>query len=386
MTVEFYDLGQRLYAASIGRPVLRVASALFTLTASAMFVQTAVDDRNVSAQISTGSTPPVEASGEDILDALAAVGAQFADRSMAQLVVTDHASLKALVQVAREHPRHEAAAVAGWWADRAGYPGTSAVVELIGHSRLRYVSGSAPDSERCEQHWRDSFALAAGTAGMMQWAARLSCGDRMPVLTPVWDDDQRSFATAARNFAMGRDWSTNDSAPDAAIRLRQRCDTADTWQAALLSDRLWRHRATHTGHVCGGEVIDTGRTGFAIACERMDSRLKPGTAICGWSGGVDSYDRATTFHGEIGEADASGGALTLTVRGVRADQLPAVGLWATVMPALPDERRVRSGQYKYRQKQFSPESWLASGRKPGLTRRDVPLDVLIAAAEREGEQ
>ncbi|OHU47414.1 hypothetical protein BKG82_27805 [Mycobacteroides chelonae] len=383
--MEFYDLGQRLYSASIGRPVLRVASALFTLTASAVFVQTSVDEDIISAQIATGSASPVEASGADILDALAGAGAHFRSGSMAQLVVADYASLRALVQVARQHPMHEAAAVTGWWGDRTGYPGTSAVIDLMTHSRQRYITGAAPDSERCQQHWRDSFALPAGTEGMLQWATRLSCGDRMPVLTPIWDDDQRSFAVAAKNFGAGRDWSGSDSAPDAAVRLRQRCDTADAWQAALLSDRLWRHRATHTGHVCGGEVIDTGRTGFSIACERMDSRLKAGTAVCGWSGGVDSYDRATTFHGEIAEADASGGALTLTVRGVRAEQRPAVGLWVTVMPAMPDDRRVRSGQYKYGQKQFSPESWLASGRKPGLTRRDVPLDVLIAAAEREAE-
>lgn len=385
MTVEFYDLGQRLYSASVGRPILRVASALFTLTASAIFAQTTVDENTISAQITTGGgASPIEAQGADILDVLARAGAQFTNRSMAQLVVADSSSLRALVQVARARSTHEAAAVTGWWADRAGYPGTSAVIDLMAHSRQRYITGSAPEGERCEQHWRDSFALASGTEGMLQWATRLSCGDRMPVLTPIWDDDQRSFAAASKNYAAGRDWSNSDSAPDAAVRLRQRCDTADTWQAALLSDRLWRHRATHTGHVCGGEVIDTGRTGFAIACERMDSRLRAGTAICGWSGGVDSYDRATTFHGEIAEADASGGALTLTVRGVRADQRPSIGLWATVMPSMPDERRVRSGQYKYGKKQFSPESWLASGRKPGLTRRDVPLDVLIAAAEREG--
>jgi len=38
MTVEFFDLARRLYAASTGKPVLQVAAALFTVTTEAIFV------------------------------------------------------------------------------------------------------------------------------------------------------------------------------------------------------------------------------------------------------------------------------------------------------------------------------------------------------------
>jgi len=39
MTVEFYDLAQRLYAARMGRLVLRVAAALFSLRPDAITVE-----------------------------------------------------------------------------------------------------------------------------------------------------------------------------------------------------------------------------------------------------------------------------------------------------------------------------------------------------------
>lgn len=387
MTVEFFDLGQRLHAAHVGHPVLRIAASLFRLHAHPIMLQANVDDDgNVHAAIGTATGAVERVSGAAVLDSLTKAGAGFGDRATVQLIVPTAASLTALSQIAREHSSHEASAVIGWACDRAGYPGTSAVVNLLAVSRQRYITGGAPEAERTEDGWRAAFGLPEGIGGLAQWAVRLADGDLLPALLQIGEDDQYSFGLAAKQFAAGRDWSKSDAAPVAAVSLRQRCDTADLWSAALLTDRLWRHRATHTGHVCGGEVVESARTGFTMVCERMDSRLKSGTAICGWPGGTDSYNRATTFHGEIGDADAAGGALRLTVRGVRAEHRPPVGHWATVMSAAPDQRVVRSGQFKYRQKQFTPDSWMASGRKPGLARRDAPLDVLIAAAEREGRE
>ena len=43
MTVEFYDLAQRLYAAHVGHPVLRVAQPLFTLSPRAVLVEACRD-------------------------------------------------------------------------------------------------------------------------------------------------------------------------------------------------------------------------------------------------------------------------------------------------------------------------------------------------------
>ena len=53
------------------------------------------------------------------------------------------------------------------------------------------------------------------------------------------------------------------------------------------------------------------------------------------------------------------------------------------MPAPPHEPVVRTGQFHYQRLQFGTDSWIAAGKTPGLTQRDVPLDVLLAAAKRE---
>jgi hypothetical protein len=64
-------------------------------------------------------------------------------------------------------------------------------------------------------------------------------------------------------------------------------------------------------------------------------------------------------------------------------QRPNPGQWVTLMPAPPNERTVRMGRSRYRRLLFKGDSWIAAGKTPGVRRRDVPLDVLCAAAETE---
>lgn len=113
----------------------------------------------------------------------------------------------------------------------------------------------------------------------------------------------------AARFEKGYDWTRPEPPPVAAIGLRMRCDTADLWEAALLSDRLWRHRAVHTGHVTGGAVTHaTARS--SPSTPRAWTRLRVRADVVGWIGGVDSYDRATLFYGHVHAAHAVNGALT----------------------------------------------------------------------------
>ncbi|MCV6991787.1 hypothetical protein H7I87_18710 [Mycobacterium timonense] len=390
MTVEFYDLAQRIYAQRSGHPVLRVAGALFVLDPQAIML-TATQTRGVvTASVAVADQPATQVSGMGVLRALAAAGARF-DAPMRQLVVAGASDLTALVGLARAHSgsddpaSREAAAVVGWWADRAGYPGTSAVVDLCAHSRQRYITAAVPAAERSAEHWRSVFAVGEGTAGLWRWAQHLANGTPLTALNQVRADDEYSFKAAAQRHRDGADWAAPDRPPVAAMGLRRRCDTADLWESALLGDRLWRHRAVHTGHVTGGEMVSANRAGFTVRCERMDCRLREGNSVCGWYGGIDSYERSVTFIGEIADTSACQSALLLTVTGVRVESRPGIGQWVSLMPAPPNAPMVRSGQYHYRRLQFGTDSWIAKGKPPGLIRRDVPLDVLISAAEAEGE-
>lgn len=391
MTVEFYDLAQRLHAAQTGKPVLRVAQALFTLTPAAVFVEAHTDEKAVPRATLTrqgGSVKTV--AGSAILRALAQHGAQMdPTEPPTQLVMADATTLSTLAAVARSHHKdtdadlRAASATVGWWIDRAGYPGSNAVINLLTHSRQRFVTGAPPDAERHASHWRSALTAPPRQVGLSTWAQRAGAGIYLDALDPIRDDDAYSFTQACKRFAKGYSWTAPEPPPVAAMGLRARCDTADLWEAALLTDRLWRHRAVHTGHVTGGEVVKTTKATFTVRCPRLDARLRVGSAVRGWCGGLDSYDRSTHFDGDVHEASAHQGALLLTVARVPAELRPAPGQWASLMPAPPNPRTVSMGRSKYRRLQFRADSWIAAGKTPGLRRRDVPLDVLCAAAETE---
>lgn len=389
MTVEFYDLAQRLYAARSGQPVLRVAGALFHLHEDAVAVEAHRDgDELVASLAVVGGGSIVAARGaRDIIAALADAGVSF--NADPQLVVAGGATLGVLVSAARAMHGNsdavlaQAAAVVGWWTDRNDFPGNNAVIDVLAHARQRFITGAPPAAERHPEHWRRAFGAGAGVAGLVQWAQAVSGGELHPQFDVLVEEDQYTMALAARAFTAGTDWTLPDSAPVAAMGLRRRCNAAERWEAVLLADRLWRHRATHTGHVGGGPVVSTTGARFTIACERTDSRLRPGAAIMGWPNGIDDFDRAWPFHAEVDSTEAADGVLYLTITGVRVDSRPAEGTWVSVMPAPPVARRVRSSLWSYGRLQFGTDSWIASGRTPGLSRRDVPLDVVIAAAESE---
>lgn len=392
MTVEFFDLARRLYAAKTGKPVLQVAATLFSVSAEAVFVDARRDDKGKTTftVLPFGGTP-ITSSGVSVLRSLALAGAMMdTRRPPAQLITTDDTVLAALEKIARSAARHDdervrsASAMVGWWVDRAGYPGTNAVVNLLAHTRQRFITGAVPARERNATYWRkDVFGVADGIAGLPQWASKISGGPGLPMLAPIREDDFYSYRSACERFAKGWSWTHTEPAPIAAMGLRARCDTADLWEAALLSDRLWRHRAVHTGHVTGGEVVSSTRASFTISCPRMGSRLRSGSSVVGWSGGVDSYERATLFHGDVQTAEAHDGSLRLTIARVPADQRPSRSSWVTLMPAPPNDRIVRMGRARYRNLLFKGDSWIASGKVPGVRRREVPLDVLCAAAETE---
>ena len=107
MTVEFFDLARRLYAAKTGEPVLQVAAGLFNLTPVAIFVDAHRDAKGkVSFTVLRRGGKPVTARGVDALRALAAAGAVLdVQRPPAQLITPGAAALAAPEKVAPAAPR-----------------------------------------------------------------------------------------------------------------------------------------------------------------------------------------------------------------------------------------------------------------------------------------
>ena len=121
--------------------------------------------------------------------------------------------------------------------------------------------------------------------------------------------------------------------------MASRCDAADLYDAALLADPLWRARGVHTGFVCHGEAV-TGAGQHAnrvtVRAERLDTRLKAGTAVIGWPGEPMTAmpDAENRFSGEVFATAVEDGALTVTIGGLRkTGYRPAAGETLTVIPA-----------------------------------------------------
>ncbi len=131
MSVEWFDLAQRLYAAETGRPVARLAHTTFVPSASALAVRATVRVGSVSVSAAAFGGGEETACDEAGLALLARLGGTLAADTPAMLLTDDSGTIPALVGLARTHAHHSdpnisgSAAMVGWWADRADHPGTT---------------------------------------------------------------------------------------------------------------------------------------------------------------------------------------------------------------------------------------------------------------------
>lgn len=148
----------------------------------------------------------------------------------------------------------------------------------------------------------------------------------------------------------------------------------------MLADPLYRRRAVHTGHVVTGTADPLGDRlkRCRVTCRRLDARLRPGADVTGWVGTPDST--AAPFSAAVSAAEVAHGNLVLTLTGLTGAG-PATGDQVTLHNAPPNPHRQRSGRKAYRALYAARRSCLTTGRTPTPTRRDVPLDVLVAGAD-----
>ncbi|MFV8141878.1 hypothetical protein ACNQR7_30310 [Mycolicibacterium senegalense] len=277
-------------------------------------------------------------------------------------------------------------ALAGWWVERAAHPGTTAVANVLAISRQRFVLGVTPGADHAAV-WRRALAVPAGLGGLHAWHRAVTGGPVLPGLDALREDDDWLLGIHQECLSEGRSWDRAETLHLAAARLASRCDAADLYDAALLGDPLWRARGVHTGFVCHGEaVIGAGPQGkrVTIRADRLDTRLKPGTAVVGWPGAPMSVmpETGNRFSGEVFATSVTeDGALMVTIGGLRRGYRPAAGERVTVMPAPPSISTIRSRRIALARLYKRRFSWLSQGVTPTAARRPVPLAVMIAAAD-----
>lgn len=280
-------------------------------------------------------------------------------------------------------------ALAGWWVERAAHPGTTAVTDVLAATRQRFMIGVAPGADHAGL-WRRALGIPAGLAGLHTWHRVVTAGPVLAGLESLREDDDWHWARHQEAVTEQRSWDRPENLQLAAARLASRCDAADLYAAALLTDPLWRARGVYNGYVLNGEVITgAGAVGnrVMVTAERLDTRLKTGAQVIGWPGDpmADMPEvGGNRFSGEVYETAVRDGALLVTIGGLgRTGYRPGAGEKLTVIPAPPSVSTIRSRRMAVSRLYRRRFSWLSQGTTPATTRRPVPLAVLIAAADEE---
>ncbi|AYE99518.1 hypothetical protein C0J29_31620 (plasmid) [Mycobacterium paragordonae] len=403
MSGVLFDLGLRVRARQWGAPVPR----LLHNPSPSRLVRVAVAARLRGRGTRVWAMGPDalvhSGTGAAGLAALArAAGCADGDlRGGATALVDNAGTLRVLAALAAAHADPSRCAdlataagssLAGWWAERSAHPGTSAVTDLLVSSRQQMVLGVRPGEDTAGL-WRQALGVCDdGLGGFGAWWSVLASAPTLPGLELQVADDDWLLGVHQDALRQRRSWDMGESLSLAAARLRTRCDATELYEAALLGDPMWRARGVHTGHVCHGVVVTgakdgTGAGPVMVASQRLDTRLKPGSAVWGWPGDpiTERPPADAVFAGEVAATAVVDGELRISIGGLRrSGYRPAAGETVTVLGAPPNPATIRSGRVVRSRLYKRRFSWLSQGHKPVASRRDVPLAVLIAAADELG--
>jgi len=394
VSCALFDLGQRLRAATLTRPVARstFAPVLPPIDPLAITLAGAGDATLLRAADSTGVST---GTGPGALSALAELGVSLSPE-FRTLVVPDRDTLSRLVDLASAtdpaSPTAASAAVVGWWSQRADHPGTGAVLNVTVACSARWVLGVPPDDERKMSTWRTWLGVTDdGPRGLLELAAVVSAGQTLPGLETFKEEDQRSwdsFTARVSDPKSSWDWRMRDSRREAALGLATRCDAAELYESLRLGDPLVATRESFSGTVVSGVVtFVSARTLIEVTLDHLACRLRDRAdieAFPGYPRDVPAADgRGPWLHGRVaGTRVTSDERLIVTIADAIVRPGPArVGQRVTLRPRSVDPRQQRSGRQELHRRYAARRSWLSGGSPPTPLRRDVPLDVVIAAAE-----
>ncbi|MBV9354156.1 MAG: hypothetical protein JO023_01385, partial [Chloroflexi bacterium] len=293
MSVALFDLGQRLHAATLGKPMLRSAYAPVLPPVDPVAVVVTGSGDHILVRASNRSRQTT-ASGPGALQALADLGIST-EAEPRTLVVADRDALSRLLELAlasgpaASNLDSAAAPVVGWWAMRADHPGTGAVLNITSACSARWALGVPPASERDLETWRAWLGVTdRGPQSLLQMAELVSAGTTLPGLDVFAEDDRQSweaFVARLHDPKAPWDWRRRDSRREAALGLATRCDAAELWGSLRLGDPLVAWREAFAGTVVTGTVTALpSRTSLEMDLDGLACRLRDGSTVEGFSG------------------------------------------------------------------------------------------------------
>lgn len=311
---------------------------------------------------------------------------QIATRGEAHrsLIIDTPATLIRLRRIV-DQGRHQpvAAAVLDWWLQRSEHPGSGACYVATSAARARWVTGELTEDQL--DTWARWLALpqtcpAARAHAVVHAAA---AGTTLEGLLDCHTSDSYSWQRLnRRNLTRHHP----ESRRDAAIGLTTRNQAAEHYQSLRLGDPLVAQQAVREGHLTHAVITDLDRAEATVRSTSGACRLRPGAKVQAWAGlaqdaGTAPLALRTAVVTHVGiSADSTHLQIVLSdLAGLRSGT--AVGDTITLRPAPVDPFQQARLRTQYVRRLQDGRNWLTRPGTPPLTRREVPLDVVVAAAD-----
>jgi hypothetical protein len=247
-----------------------------------------------------------------------------------------------------------------------------------------------PTRRRRTGTWRQWLHVAdSGPLGLLELADLVASCTTLVGLETFAEDDRRSwqyFRSRVVDRVTPWDWRARDNRREAALGLATRSDAAELYESLRLADPLVAAREAFGGSVVSGVVRRVLPDAvIEVTLDRLVCRLRADTAVEGYPGdpgAVPLQTRLPFLRGRVAKTRVTTKEqLVLTLSQVQVRGSLRRGQRLTLRPRAVDPNQQRSGRHELHRRYAAGHSWLSGGSAPSPRRRDVPLDVVIGAAE-----
>lgn len=328
----------------------------------------------------------------DLLDLLTGLGVNFETEDYRTLLIADQVTAQALRAIAaacRKH--HEAGLMLDWWMQRLDHPGTGAAYVVPDLLRRRYVTGAGVEEEALWQTWA-AWATWTQTpttpvvVALLNLARLGAGGTTLPGLDSFRDDDVYAYTQARLKRRPSRSASPKES----ATTLLTCSQATERLESLLMEDPMLAERYARTGHLISGTVTTLtlngkSATDLEVHVNGLLSRFRVGDEVELWNGGPSAApaNGITLQRGVIAEARIDPHGLHVRVNSLIPRTTRQCGDTLTVRPRHVDPMQQRTLIGHYNRRLFHADNTLMRRDAPAPTRRTVPLDVILAAADDE---